>query len=251
MRLSLLLWIGILMMVSACSSSTTDVQYELGPDSGIGVVDGNIKLILPEEDKDVVCRILRSWLPRMRTASADYPTPIDRIIVIDVDPSGTLYERMIFVGSNWIGDGQGVATLADTEAFRLRAIIERAKSKQLSLDDYVEQLPNREEFRLTVSRASKFVIHFDRREYVYDSARPIEFDEVKELLLSDELQPRETLMGLSVESSLSAFEGDLLLFDLRWQNDSNIRVFEKYGPDWMGTYRVTKKWREKYLSLLK
>lgn len=126
----LLLLVGISALLSGCLSSKVSPAFDLAADFTITILDGERTLTISEEDQATLRLMLRFWLPKMRTASTTYPTPARRLGVVGADRADARYEGVIFVGSNWIGDGRGVVTLADTEVFKLSRIIERATANQ-------------------------------------------------------------------------------------------------------------------------
>lgn len=128
---TLLLLVGVSVLLSGCMTSKVSPEFNLAADFTITVYDGEQTLTVSEEDQATLRRMFRFWLPKMRTAFTTYPTPTRRLGVVGADRAGARYEGVIFVGSNWIGDGSGVVTLADTEVFKLGRIIERATANQL------------------------------------------------------------------------------------------------------------------------
>jgi hypothetical protein len=130
MKTALLLLVGISVLVSGCWTLRASPKFDLASDFTITVFDGERRLSVSEEDQATLRRMFRFWLPKMRTASTTYPTPTGRLGVTGTDPTGARYEGVIFVGSNWIGDGHGVVTLADTEVFKLSKIMKRATANQ-------------------------------------------------------------------------------------------------------------------------
>jgi hypothetical protein len=130
MKTRLLLLVGISALVSGCLSSKVSPEFDLSSDFKITVYDGERKLTVSEEDQTTLRRMFRFWLPKMRTASTTYPRPTHRLGVIGTDSTGVRYDGVIFVGSNWIGAGRGIVTLADTEVFKLSKIIDRTTANQ-------------------------------------------------------------------------------------------------------------------------
>ncbi|MBC2603156.1 hypothetical protein [Puniceicoccus vermicola] len=74
--------------------------------------------------------ILRFWLPKMRSIPYTFPTPSARLKIEGKTKDGIDSEMTVFVGQNWLGDGRGLVTLADTQSFKLWNIINKTGAIQ-------------------------------------------------------------------------------------------------------------------------
>lgn len=120
----------VALMVGGCVTSTVDTDLDLNSPWKITVLHGKEELKPSTATEREIEMILKNWLPRMRTAVSTYPTPRYRIRVVAASRPDAPIEEIIFVGSNWIGDGRGIATLADTQAFRLWKAIDETIANQ-------------------------------------------------------------------------------------------------------------------------
>jgi hypothetical protein len=125
MRVSLLNLILFAVLASGCMTSKVSPSFDVHSELAITIRVNRKVYAANEEDQSALREILRFWLPKMRTAVTTYPTPEHRLHVVGKDEDGKDYEGVIFVGANWIGDGRGVVTLADTQVFRLHRIIKK------------------------------------------------------------------------------------------------------------------------------
>ena len=85
--------------------------------------------LIPNNEK-ALKEILRFWLPEMKSIPYTFPSPSARLKLEGKSTDGIATEMTIFVGGNWIGDGNGLATLADTQAFKLWNIINKTGANQ-------------------------------------------------------------------------------------------------------------------------
>lgn len=74
--------------------------------------------------------ILRFWLPKMRSIPYTFPAPSARLKIEGKTKDGIDNEMTVFVGQNWLGDGHGLVTIADTQSFKLWNIINKTGAIQ-------------------------------------------------------------------------------------------------------------------------
>ena len=82
-----------------------------------------------KENSDAIKQIINNWIYGMNQQLSAYPTPKYTLRISGVSAQGDKVEESIFVGINWLGNGKGVSTLADTQIFRLHQLLEQVLNK--------------------------------------------------------------------------------------------------------------------------
>lgn len=111
-------------ILAGCMTRKVATDFDIDSPFTIHLIQNDRGIEIPIAQQIEIERILKNWLPLMRTASTTYPTHSYKLHVSGTSVDGSKIERIIFVGQNWIGDGLGVSTLADTQSFRLIRIIQ-------------------------------------------------------------------------------------------------------------------------------
>jgi len=109
--------------LSGCMSARVATTFDLESPLSVSVYENGTEITPTEENERILASTIKFWLPKMREAFTTYPTARYRLIVRGKDKNGKEFEDIVFVGSNWIGDGRGVVTLADTQVFKLHMTI--------------------------------------------------------------------------------------------------------------------------------
>lgn len=126
-----ILLLGALLSLTACNTTRVQTQLDLSAPMTVFVLDGNDEIQPDSASQSMIIQLLKDWLPEMRSTVSTYPTPVCRIKVAGFGINGPNIEEIIFVGSNWIGDGTGIATLADTQAFKLNRVLDTICTNRL------------------------------------------------------------------------------------------------------------------------
>lgn len=117
------------MFLAGCiTTQKVEPKINLDEPFSVSIYDSNGTLTSTNEEH--LKEILRFWLPRMQSTINTFPTPSARIKIEGKTKEGMNSEMTVFVGSNWIGDGIGITTLADTQAFTLWNIINKPGANQ-------------------------------------------------------------------------------------------------------------------------
>jgi len=120
MKLPYLFLLTLLLHLSGCMSpQRIEPVIDLKAPFTVALDD----VALSEAETAELQEILKFWLPKMHTNLYTYPSPGRQLQLSGVDQLGMPCKMTVYVGSNWIGDGTGIVTITDTEAFRLWQII--------------------------------------------------------------------------------------------------------------------------------
>ncbi len=81
--------------------------------------------IIPEGNlKKIIEMMVTGAANNLNPLVSTYPTPEYGLRVIGEDFSGRVAEEIFDLGYSWIGNGQGIARMADTRAFLFKGVIE-------------------------------------------------------------------------------------------------------------------------------
>jgi hypothetical protein len=111
-------------LTTGCVTEKVTTPFDLAAPLMVTVYANGRELIPNKENERTLNQMLKFWLPQMKNTFTTYPTPQYRLQVSGKTKEGKDYTNVVFVGSNWIGDGHGITTLADTQAFKLHRTIE-------------------------------------------------------------------------------------------------------------------------------
>lgn len=68
-----------------------------------------------EDDKFLLKESIQRHLPRMEEGFGTYPVSTYSLKQHDLDRQGEGFEDLIFLGSNWLGDGRGISDVDESE----------------------------------------------------------------------------------------------------------------------------------------
>ena len=124
-------FIALSLLLTGCiTTHEIEPTVDLGQPFSVSIYNSNGALSPTKEKR--LKEILRYWLPKMQSSIHTFPTPLARIKIEGKNTAGIATEMTVFVGSNWIGDGIGIATLADTQAFTLWNIINQPGANRVA-----------------------------------------------------------------------------------------------------------------------
>lgn len=113
-----------------CMTARVTPPFDLESPFTVTVHENGKYHIPTEANALILTQTIKFWLPRMVNASTTYPTHQYSLRVKGMDNAGNEFEDFVLVGSNWIGDGNGVARLADTQVFKLSMAIRETIANQ-------------------------------------------------------------------------------------------------------------------------
>ena len=130
----------LVLCLTGCRSEIIETDLDLASSIQVFVLARGHEIVPRLGEQERLVRFLENWLPRMKKNITTYPPTEYRLKVIGKSRTGENVEEIILVGSNWIGDGDGFAILADTQAFGLGKLIEEIIARQ-SVDTRFKAAP--------------------------------------------------------------------------------------------------------------
>jgi hypothetical protein len=114
----IILLLGALLSFTACNTSHVQTQLDLSAPMTASILNGDNETQPDLASQTMIIKLLRDWLPEMRTTISTYPTPTYRIKLSGTRIDGSSIEEAL--RKSYLSDQTGLAT--ELESQRLRTL---------------------------------------------------------------------------------------------------------------------------------